>query len=166
MLKKSLFSPAQPWRAETRLFPCGVLASFRPSTGTRPPHHSAARTDLVLLIRRTMRPQGYASALHPLRPCSTNYLTILPGILPPILCGSPFPPVSPFSRFTQPSEHRLGPDARLARLEYSPNRPVPSEPSRGVWQSPDGGAVPPASAAPALSGGPVPVHRRRVLSRR
>ena len=37
-----------------------VLASFRPSTGTRPPHHSAARTDLVLLIRRTMRPRGYA----------------------------------------------------------------------------------------------------------
>ena len=27
----------------------------RPSTGTRPPHHSAARTDLVLLIRRTVR---------------------------------------------------------------------------------------------------------------
>ena len=31
-----------------------VLASFRPPTGTRPPHHSAARTDLVLLIRRTV----------------------------------------------------------------------------------------------------------------
>ena len=39
----------------------GVLASFRSSTGTRPPHHSAARTDLVLLIRRTVRPRGYAS---------------------------------------------------------------------------------------------------------
>jgi len=38
-----------------------VLASFRPSTGTRPPHHSAARTDLVRLIRRTVRPRGYAS---------------------------------------------------------------------------------------------------------
>ncbi|MDE3041912.1 MAG: hypothetical protein KGJ82_15260 [Nitrospirota bacterium] len=25
--------------------------------GDRPPHHSAARTDLVLLIRRTVRPQ-------------------------------------------------------------------------------------------------------------
>src|SRR5436190_14449698 len=37
------------------------LISFRPSTGTRPPHHSAARTDLVLLIRRTVRPRGYAS---------------------------------------------------------------------------------------------------------
>ena len=38
-----------------------VLALFRPSTGTRPPHHSAARTNLVLLIRRTVRPRGYAS---------------------------------------------------------------------------------------------------------
>ena len=40
-----------------------VLASVRPSTGTRPPHHSAARTDLVLRIRRTVRPRGYASGL-------------------------------------------------------------------------------------------------------
>jgi hypothetical protein len=38
-----------------------VLALFRSSTGTRPPHHSAARTDLVLLIRRTVRPRGDAS---------------------------------------------------------------------------------------------------------
>jgi hypothetical protein len=38
-----------------------VLGSGKPSTGTRPPHHSAARTDLVLLIRRTVRPRGYAS---------------------------------------------------------------------------------------------------------
>ena len=37
------------------------LISFRPSTGTRPPHHSAARTDLVLLNCRTVRPRGYAS---------------------------------------------------------------------------------------------------------
>jgi len=41
----------------------GVLALFKSSTGTRPPHHSAARTDLVLLIRRTVRPRGYASGL-------------------------------------------------------------------------------------------------------
>jgi hypothetical protein len=47
----------------------GVLASLRPSTGTRPPHHSAARTSVVLLIRRTVRPRGYASALRSLRPC-------------------------------------------------------------------------------------------------
>jgi hypothetical protein len=35
MLKKSLVSPAQPRRAETRIFPCGVLASFKPSTLSR-----------------------------------------------------------------------------------------------------------------------------------
>ena len=38
-----------------------VLASFRSSTATRPPHHSAARTDVVLLIRPTVRPRGNAS---------------------------------------------------------------------------------------------------------
>jgi hypothetical protein len=32
MLKESLFSPAESWRAETRLIPCGVLASHRGST--------------------------------------------------------------------------------------------------------------------------------------
>ena len=61
MLKKSLFSPAQPRRAETRFVPCSVLASFRPSTGSRPPHHSAG-TDLVLLICRTVRPKGMPQA--------------------------------------------------------------------------------------------------------
>jgi len=38
-----------------------VRTSVKPSTGTPPPHHSAARTNLVLLIRRTLRPRGYAS---------------------------------------------------------------------------------------------------------
>ncbi len=46
-----------------------VLASLRSSTGTRPPHHSAARTDVVLRIRRTVRPRGYVSGLRSLRPC-------------------------------------------------------------------------------------------------
>jgi hypothetical protein len=32
MLKKSLFSPALPWRAETCLFPGSVLVSLRGST--------------------------------------------------------------------------------------------------------------------------------------
>ena len=41
----------------------GVLTSFRSSTGTRPPHHSAARTDLVLLIRRTVRLGGTPTVL-------------------------------------------------------------------------------------------------------
>jgi len=49
-----------------------VLSSAKSSTGTRPPHHSAARTDLVLLIRRTVRPRGYVSGLHSLRPCPRN----------------------------------------------------------------------------------------------
>ena len=55
MLKKSFFSPTQPWRAETRLFPCGVLALFRPST----------------------YPRGYVEGLHSLRPSWTNFLSIL-----------------------------------------------------------------------------------------
>ena len=38
-----------------------VLGSRKSSTETRPPHRSAARTDVVLLIRRTVRPRGYAS---------------------------------------------------------------------------------------------------------
>ncbi len=32
MLKKSLFSPSRPGRAETRLFPCFVLTSKASST--------------------------------------------------------------------------------------------------------------------------------------
>ena len=65
MLKKSLFSPARPRRAETRLFPCIVLASFRPST----------------------YPRGYASDLHSLRPCWTNFLSILRGC---VLLSQPY----------------------------------------------------------------------------
>jgi len=38
-----------------------VLGSEASSTGTLPPHISAARTNVVLLIRRTVRPRGYAS---------------------------------------------------------------------------------------------------------
>src|ERR1043165_9776829 len=73
MLKTSSFSPAQPWRAETRLSPCVVLGSSKSSTGTRPLHHSAARADVVLLIRRTVRHRGYAcwtAVLSILRPIS------------------------------------------------------------------------------------------------
>ena len=58
-LKKSLFSPAQPRRAETRLSPGGVFASFRPSTS----------------------PRVYASALHALGPCWSAFLSLLPGVL-------------------------------------------------------------------------------------
>jgi hypothetical protein len=38
-----------------------VLGSDASSTGTLPPHISAARTNVVLFIRRTVRPRGYAS---------------------------------------------------------------------------------------------------------
>jgi hypothetical protein len=58
-----------------------VLASFRSSTGTRPPHHSAARTDVVLLIRRTVRPKGYASSFNSPAALLTAFLSILRGIL-------------------------------------------------------------------------------------
>jgi hypothetical protein len=37
-----------------------VLGLSTSSTGTLPPHISAARTNVVLLIRRTVRPRGYA----------------------------------------------------------------------------------------------------------
>jgi len=63
-----------------------VLASFRPSTGTRPPHHSAARTDVVLLIRRTVRPRGYASGPSLAAALLTAFLSILQRrspIMPP-----------------------------------------------------------------------------------
>jgi hypothetical protein len=57
MLEKLIFSSTQPRRAETRLFPCVVLASFSASTYSR----------------------GYASALRSLRPTRTAVLRILPG---------------------------------------------------------------------------------------
>ena len=44
-----------------------VLGSFRPSTGTRPPHHSAERTDVVLLIA-PCAPEGTPPVLTRLRP--------------------------------------------------------------------------------------------------
>src|ERR1041384_714845 len=71
-LKKSFFSPARPWRAETRLSPGFVLGSSKSSTETRPSHHSAARTDVVLLIRRTVRPEGRPPVSTRLRPCLRN----------------------------------------------------------------------------------------------
>jgi len=58
-----------------------VLSSVKSSTGTQSPHHSAARTGVVLLIRRTVRPRGYASGLHSLRSCWTAILSILQNIL-------------------------------------------------------------------------------------
>ena len=55
-----------------------VLDSSKSSTGTRPPHHSAARTDVVLLIRRTVRPKRVRlRCFLRLRPCWKNFLSIL-----------------------------------------------------------------------------------------
>jgi hypothetical protein len=84
MLKKSLLSPAQPRRAKTHLFPCGVLASFRPSTyqrgfsevgiagGTFPFAKIHSKGE-----RSTRSTVCTSSALHSLRPCWTVLLSIL-----------------------------------------------------------------------------------------
>ena len=70
MLKKSLFSPAQPRRVETRLFPGGDLTSLRGST---------YRTE-------------YASPLRLLRPCWADFFSILLGHLRLFqICHSSFP---------------------------------------------------------------------------
>src|SRR6266850_4410913 len=91
-LKKSLFSPAQPRRAETRLSRGVVLASFRPST----------------------YPRVYVSALHWLWPYWSAFLSLLPDVL--LLsqtCGpSKFCPAE--TVFPQPQPVRG--HARLARL--------------------------------------------------
>ena len=58
MLKKPLFSPARPRRAETRLFPYAFSL-----------HSEAQRTE------------AYASPLRTLRPCWTAFLSILRGVL-------------------------------------------------------------------------------------
>ena len=65
----------------------GVLTSKASSTETRPPHHSAARTNVVLLIRRTVRPRGYASGLPSAAALPTVFLSILPE------CSSHIPDV-------------------------------------------------------------------------
>jgi hypothetical protein len=69
MLKKSLFSPAQPRRAETRLFPCFVLASLRGST------YRTWETS-CLGSSGWAGEECYASPLRSLRPCWTGFLSI------------------------------------------------------------------------------------------
>ena len=76
MLKQSCFSPARPRRAETRLSPCSVLASFRPATyrrrfseigitgGAFPFAKIRSRSE-----RSTRSEVCTSSALHSLRPC-------------------------------------------------------------------------------------------------
>src|SRR5437868_4937531 len=53
-----------------------IFAAF---SAARPPHHSAARADLVLLIRRTVRPRGYASGHQSLGPCWVAFSCTLRG---------------------------------------------------------------------------------------
>jgi len=67
MLKKSIFSPAQPRRAETRLSPSFVLPSFNVPTRGKGYSDSSRRVG----------ENRYASGLHSLRPCWTNFLSIL-----------------------------------------------------------------------------------------
>ena len=82
--KKSLFSPVRPRRTKTRLSPCGVLASFRPATCRRASlgcrNHGGA-FPFAKIHSRGERPTRSAvctsSALHSLRPCWTNFFSIL-----------------------------------------------------------------------------------------
>ena len=76
MPKQPCFSPARPRRAETRLSPCSVLASFRPSTYRRrlPEIGSTGRAFPFAKIRssseRSIRSEVCTSSvLHSLRPC-------------------------------------------------------------------------------------------------
>src|SRR6185295_135788 len=65
MLKQSPFSPARPRRAETRLFPCIVLASFRSST-------DLTRSRSCLGSLGWAGEKSDASGLRSLRPCPRN----------------------------------------------------------------------------------------------
>ena len=76
MLKKSLFSPAQPRCAKTHLSPSVVLASFRPSTYQRSFSEVGNAVGVYPLAKthcKGERPTRSAvctsSALHSLRPC-------------------------------------------------------------------------------------------------
>src|SRR6267143_5711223 len=79
MLKKSLFSPARPLRAETRFSPSIVLASFRPSTLSRifsDVGSTGGALPFAKIHTRGERPTRSAvctsSDLHSLRPCLRN----------------------------------------------------------------------------------------------
>jgi hypothetical protein len=81
MLKKSLFSPTQPQRAETRIFPCGVLASLRGSTrvfGSRKHWRGFPVHQDLLGVRTAPRSAVRTSSpLRSLRPCWTAFLSTL-----------------------------------------------------------------------------------------
>ena len=87
MLKKSPFSPSRPRRAETRLFPCIVLASLRGSTYQKDSRRSEALEGLFRSPRSIARANGShevrfvpPSPLRSLRPCWTGGLSILRSV--------------------------------------------------------------------------------------
>jgi hypothetical protein len=59
-----------------------VLASFRPSTETRPPHQLGGAHRLGAPYSSHRAPQRVRLGLHLLRPCWTAFLNILRDILP------------------------------------------------------------------------------------
>ncbi len=78
MLKKSLFSPAQPWCAKTHPSPSSVLGSFKPFT-----HRSKPTGGKVAIRSHVIEESGSSEAwcvppaLHSLRPCWAAFLSIL-----------------------------------------------------------------------------------------
>ncbi len=84
LLIKSLFSPTQPRRAETRLSPCGVLAALRGSTSRRSfseVGNAGGAFPFAKIHSRGERPTRSAvctsSPLRLLRPCWTAFLNNL-----------------------------------------------------------------------------------------
>src|SRR5580765_8482643 len=76
MLKKSFFTPARPWRAETRLFPRVALASFGPSTLSRIFSEVGSTVGALPFAkiycegeRSTRSAVGTSSGHYSLRPC-------------------------------------------------------------------------------------------------
>ena len=79
MLKKSLFSPAQPWCAKTHLSPGCIFASLRPSTYPRDSWRPESLEGVFPFAkigykgeRLTRSAVCTSSARHSLRPCRTG----------------------------------------------------------------------------------------------
>src|SRR4029077_4139702 len=81
MLKKSLFSPAQPLRAETRFPRSAFSHRSDPQRGPgRLTTRRRAQTWCSLFVA-PCAPEGTPPGLHSLRPCWTGLLSILPDEL-------------------------------------------------------------------------------------
>jgi hypothetical protein len=81
-----LTRPAQT-RQDAPFPPASFSHRSDPQRGPGRLTYSAARTDVVLLIRRTVRPRGYASALYSLLPRWTAFLSILREHSPAVAHG-------------------------------------------------------------------------------